>query len=196
MPLPVTYVAANVLTAQQLNDSFTFVYPGYQFVTQASFTAVSAVSMPVGTFTSAYDNYQVSIELNDSSANATIGIRVNNAGTARTGTLYNFQSIFRQNNGFSNGLDAASQSSLAFSAINSTSKFYRASFIVSSPLSATISTRCYGNIMGTLPSDTTIQHSGSWGGVYTTAEANDGLTIFPSSGTITGQYYVYGLVKA
>jgi hypothetical protein len=167
--------------------------PGLVFIYSSSFSAVSSVSMPAGTFTTTYSDYQVLIELTDASANATIGIRVNNAGSARTGSNYNYQSIFRQNNGFSSGLDAASQTSLAFSAINSTSKFYRALFTVSNPTSSTIATRCYGNIMGTAPADTTVQHSGSWGGVYTTAETNDGLTVFPSTGNITGRWVVYGM---
>jgi hypothetical protein len=149
--------------------------------------------MPSGTFTSTYDEYQVFFALTAASAGGAIGIRVNNAGTPRTAANYNYQFEFRQSNGFSNGADATGQTSLSFAGTNTTPT-YRTTFNVSSPVSATLATRMHGTIMSRNSADT-LEVSGAWGGVYTTAEANDGLTFFPASGTFSGYYSVLGITK-
>jgi hypothetical protein len=191
MALPVTYVAGQVLEAQELNDSFIYVEPGSKLITAATFTTVSTVSMAASTFTSTYDEYQVFFALTAASAGGAIGIRVNNAGTARTAANYAHQFVYRQSNGFSNGNDATGQTSLSFAG-TSTTPFYRTAFTVSLPTSATLATRMHGTITSRSALND-LDISGAWGAVYTTAEANDGLTFFPASGTFSGYYRVYGM---
>jgi hypothetical protein len=192
MALPVTYVAGQVLEAQELNDSFIYVEPGSKLITAATFTNVSTVSMAASTFTSTYNEYQVFFTLTAASAAGAIGIRVNNAGTPRTAANYAYEWVFRQSNGFSSGSNAASQTSANFAATNTTPQF-RATFTVSDPVSASATTEIYGYISARNPADTTLQSSGAFASRYAVTEANDGLTFFPASGTFSGYYRVYGM---
>lgn len=191
MALPVTYVAGQVLEAQELNDSFIYVEPGSKLITAATFTTVSTVSMAASTFTSTYDEYQVFFTLTAASAGGAIGIRVNNAGSPRTAANYAYEFVYRQDNGFSNGANATAQTSLSIAG-TSTGPLYRTTFTVSNPVSASQTTQIYGNVTAR---DTTnaLTIGGVFGARYAVAEANDGLTFFPASGTFSGYYRVYGM---
>ena len=91
MPLT-TYTAGEVLTAASLNANFTFAAAnppgGANFVLAQSFSAVASVSMAAGVFTSTYQNYLVMFQITANSTGQTIALRVNNAGTPRTGANY------------------------------------------------------------------------------------------------------------
>ena len=71
---------------------------GLIFITGASFTTVTSVSLPTNTFTSTYRNYRIIFDITGCTSTATITGRVRISGTDQTGSTY-FQC--------SPGLDAA-----------------------------------------------------------------------------------------
>lgn len=160
----------------------------YTYITGASFSAVTTLSMAAGVFTSTYKNYMVTFNITSASADYDLDIRVNNAGAARTATNYIGGSWFVNNGGSGSG---AGTNGLGYwnDFIRGTTAGAGATIMVYDPTNASSKT-------------TITTHGGSSyltvsGGVYNVAEANDGLTILTAgANTITGFYRVYGLGEA
>jgi hypothetical protein len=158
------------------------------YLTQGTFTTVASVSMAAGTFTSTYDHYKVFVRLTASSTTNAFGIRVNNAGSARTGASYYY--------GGNNVTNGASSSSIAGSGATSvvagytnTAIFGHWSIDVHDPLNTSTYTGVTVNYIG---SDSGGNSGGGYtGGFYYVTEANDGLT-FVVANTMSGTYWVYG----
>jgi len=168
------------------------VAPGLVYITGASFTSATTISMAAGVFTSTYKTYQVVFQVT-SGSDCQISVRVNNAGTPRTGNLYYGGSIrvftsatVTGTNGgaSSNGLNLYANTAYSNSSITMS---------VYEPTNAARKTGlgCYG--YGNNDSN---QGAGIMaGGYYDTAEANDGLT-WIAGAAITGFYRVYGLTES
>ena len=163
------------------------------FITGASFTASSTVSMASGVFTSTYSNYLVILNITSSAGDAQQLMRVNNAGTPRANDYYG--GSLRAGSASASAVTGSSNAgSWNLLALANTGAFYGAvTFTVYEPANASVKTRVSGHGFGANDSN---QASGIlFGGVYNTAEANDGLTfIFAASST--GFYRVYGLADA
>ena len=67
--------------------------PGLTFITGATFTTATSVSLPNGTFNATYKNYRIMFSLTASTGSITIGTRFRNAGTDNTAANY-FQNSF------------------------------------------------------------------------------------------------------
>lgn len=161
---------------------------GFTYITGASFSAVTTLSMATGVFTSTYKNYMVILDITAGSTDFDLDIRVNNAGTARTASNYYGASWFVNNAGSSAGTGT---SGLGFFSdfIRQSSGGGGATIMVYDPANASSNT-----------SITTISGSryfSTSGGQYLVNEANDGLTFLTAgANTITGFYRVYGLSEA
>ena len=161
---------------------------GLVYLTQATFTTVSSVSMPASTFTSTYDHYKVFVRLTAASNTNAFGIRVNNAGSARTAANYYY--------GGNNVTNGASSSSIAGTGATSvvagytnTAIFGSWSIDVHDPLNTSTYTGLTVNYIG---SDSGGNSGGGYtGGFYYVTEANDVLT-FVVANTMSGTYWVYG----
>lgn len=166
---------------------------GLVYITGASFSASSTVSMASGVFTSTYSNYLVILNITSSAGDAQQLMRVNNAGTPRANDYYG--GSLRAGSASASAVTGSSNaSSWNLLALANTGAFYGAvTFTVYEPANASVKTRVSGHGFGANDSN---QASGIlFGGVYNVAEANDGLT-WNTSTTITGFYKVYGIANS
>ncbi len=195
MPLT-TYTAGDVLTAASLNSNFTFAAAnpvgGATLVLAQSFSAVASVSMAAGTFTSTYQNYLVMFQITANSTGQVTSMRVNNAGTPRTGGNYSGAKVSTQTGGTVTGTGTAGGTSFNFGASGTGGGGFQ--FTVYSPqVAATQTTWSYTGFGINQAITDNAAISGAC--KYDVAEANDGLT-FLVGGTITGTLRVYGLADS
>ena len=163
---------------------------GLTYITGASFSAQSTVSMAAGTFTSTYQNYLVTLVCQASTA-LTLNLRYNASGSPLT-TGYGGAALITGDGGTETVTSAAAASlgvarafdgtnynqiNLAFTVYDATTATHKAS------LSGT--GRCSASGFG----QAFTVFGGSRG---LTGEAVDGITFLTSTGTITGNYKVYG----
>ena len=160
---------------------------GLVYLTSASFTTSSAVAFASGVFTSTYQYYRVLFEF-VSSADCTLACQVNASGVARTASNYfGFRYDIRANVAVT-GIGTSSHSLMAAD-VNSPSH-NTFSIDVMNPTNASVKTSWHGTFYGANASGTF--DGGPTSSIYNVAEANDGFTFTPSTGTITGSYKVYG----
>ena len=161
------------------------------FITGASFTAQATVSMPAGTFTSAYKNYLVILNVPTTSTTQNLGMRVNVAGSPQTGVGYYSALVASVPAGTTSVTASNNATSWTLKSVVGTND--GATITVYDPLNTgentTFNALCSGaNSVG----------NNAWlagGGYWTTTQADDGLTFFVT-GTITGSYRVYGLADS
>jgi hypothetical protein len=88
-----TFVAGNILTAAQLNDSFSTA-SGLQYINTTTIgSGVSSVSLPAGTFTSTYANYRILFTFPSpvtGSAQLTINTRLRASGSDDSSAAYSW----------------------------------------------------------------------------------------------------------
>ena len=162
---------------------------GLVLITSATFTTVASVSMPAGTFTSTYENYRVFFHGTATSTGQNVGVRVNVAGSAQTGSSYFGGWVATDNAGNRSGFGSSSATSAPFVNAASGSVAY-GEFTVYDPANASLKTHWSGTAIGANSIGNTAGTAG--GNLYNVAAAHDGLT-FVVGGTITGSYYVYGI---
>lgn len=166
--------------------------PGLVYITGASFTAQSTVSMAAGTFTATYKNYQVFLDITSVSTQLQVSVRVNNAGTPRTAASYFWGTGVMNTAGAYTGTGSGSSATPQIVGADGT-RGYGGLITVFDPTNASgytnVAAAGNGNIAGT--------NGAIFGGYfYNAAEAHDGLTFVTSSGTMTGFYRVYGMSEA
>jgi hypothetical protein len=167
------------------------VAPGLVYITGASFSSATTISMAAGVFTSAYKTYQVIFQVT-SGSDSQISVRVNNAGTPRTATNYYGYSTRSAHTGVTATVTNIG-SSLNVTATTSTNGYFaQFSGYVFSP---TISERTQMVFIGNGSNDSNTPAYITAGGVYNIAEATDGLT-FICGAAQTGFYRVYGLSES
>ena len=164
--------------------------PGsFVYITQGTFSSVASVSMAAGTFTSTYKNYKVILRITSTSAHQAMGVRVNVAGSAQTGSNYYGGWIAVQSNGGVNAY-ASNAATSAICLYPQSTTFAGLDITVYEPTDAATATRWSGTMSD--GSDNNTHAGGAGGNVYTVAAAHDGLTFFVA-GTFGGTYYVYGI---
>lgn len=164
---------------------------GLQYITGASFTSATTISMAAGVFTSTYKTYQVVFQLT-SGADCQMSVRVNNAGSARTGTNY-YGSSQRYPYTGSWAITQTSAGTSVNIGVNSTTRLFSANMMVFNPIEST--TRTSFALTGYGSDDANSYASLNGGGNYHIAEANDGLT-WIAGAAVTGFYRVYGLSES
>lgn len=168
------------------------VAPGLVYITGASFTSATTVSMASGVFTSTYKTYEVIFQVT-SGGDAQVSVRVNNAGSPRTAANYLGGANRAASDGSnSNTGSGAGSTSVNVSGTNTTNRV-NLTLSVYSPTDTGVATT-FG-VYGFGANNSNLASGISAGGIYTTAEANDGLT-FTSGAAITGFYRVYGLSES
>ena len=181
MGIPSGYTSAQVVQAVPTGAS------GFVQITSVSFTSESAVAFAAGVFTSTYDNYRVLLEFVPS-ANCDIACQVNLSGVAQTANSY-FGNRYNIRADDTTGTANPGTSHSIMGAQGSTPAHNTLSIDVFKPADATKKTSWHGTFYGAV---TSFFDSGVTGAEYNLAEADDGLTFTPSTGTITGKYTVYG----
>jgi hypothetical protein len=162
-----------------------------QYITGASFTSATTISMAAGVFTSTYKTYQVIFQIT-SGADCQISVRVNNTGSPRTGSNYYGSSQRYPYTGTWQYVQSNAGTSLNIGA-NSTTRLYQQNLTVFNPIEATTRTELAYIGFGCDDNNSLAYQDG--GGAYNVAEANDGLT-WLAGAAVTGFYRVYGLTES
>jgi hypothetical protein len=81
-----TFTAGQILTAAQLTTLQS--NSGLQHITGASFSAATSVSLPNGTFSTAYDNYRIILTLTALTTDSTFTMRTRASGTDNSAVSY------------------------------------------------------------------------------------------------------------
>lgn len=143
--------------------------------------AVSSVSLN-GVFTSAYENYLV---LWNGTASGTVGLscRYRVAGADATGANYDGQ-YYKADSTSMSGARSTGQTSISISDLGAGPNGM-AIHIYGVATAAATAQRCESNspVSNALIVD--------WAGIHTLTTAYDGLTVFPSSGSISGTIHVF-----
>lgn len=167
--------------------------PGLVYITGASFSAVSSVSLPNNTFTSTYKNYKVVVEFTDASVNnAAITMRLRAAGSDNTAASYSSNIVATavsgttQYNSASSGATSFGLGSVRATYTNDQNMFV---FDLQNPQTALVTTYVGNAIMHPTAS---LLGMGSIGGHFDNTTSFDSLSVIIGSGTITGNYRVYG----
>ena len=163
---------------------------GLVYLTGASFTSATTISMAAGVFTSTYKTYQVVFQVT-SGNDSQISVRVNNAGTPRTATNYYGYSTRSAHTGVTATATNAG-TSLNLTAMSAGNGYF-AQF-TGYVFSPTIAERTQMVFMGNGSNDSNTPAYFTAGGEYNIAEATDGLT-FICGAAQTGFYRVYGLTE-
>jgi len=165
---------------------------GLELITDASFTAQSSVPVS-GCFTSRYVNYRVIFiaDTPNNSATRIIKCRLRLAGGDDTSASYVYSSLQTSLGSTTVDLGYASYSATEMDIvshyyINQNSSFV---FDIFNPQVSTKYSTIHGHARGGTAAANT---QGSVGMSFATAVSHTGFSIYPSAGTITGNYYVYG----
>jgi hypothetical protein len=166
---------------------------GLVFLSGTTFSAVSTVSLPASTFSATYTNYKIIYTVTAASTDSTaINVRLRAAGTDSSAASYS-------NAGVTYVLGAAT---IAANNLNGGTAWQITNFnssdrnkIIIEMMSPQVAADTnffwdtYGRVGGG-------QGGGHGNGEFRAATQFDSLTLFPSAGTITGSYQVYGYAIA
>jgi hypothetical protein len=167
---------------------------GLTYLTGATFSAVSSVSLPTNTFTSTYTNYKVVFVVNTADATRQIFSRMRAAGADSTASAYN------NANGGSNsassfvGYGSLSATSFLYPYAGTAGNKFILNIDVSQPQIAE-STYLNGNALG-LNSAASNYDGVSINQLMINTTQFDAMTFFVSAGNMTGNYTVYGYAKS
>jgi hypothetical protein len=164
---------------------------GLELITDANFSAQSSVPVS-GCFTSTYKNYRVLVSIDAVNSNAvrTINFRFRDSGGDDANAIYSYSS---QMSGLGNPQFNRINSGYGTTQTVLTEHYYAANTSVAcldilNPFVSTLSSSASGIVRGGYASEDT---TGTYN-VFTTAKSHTGFSIYPSTGTITGSYSVYG----
>jgi hypothetical protein len=157
---------------------------GLTLINTTSFSAVSSVSLTASTFTSTYKHYRINVNY-ASSASDFGNIRLRASGSDNTTSNYNKALIQAAFAGGTPQNDNAANATTFRMLYNNSADTQRLTLDVMSPQESTYTT-IYKQ--GDRP-----DYGGEYMiGLFKATTSFDSLTIYPSSGTITGSYSVYG----
>ena len=161
---------------------------GLVFLTGTTFSAASSVSLPTSTFTSTYANYRILLTVTASSVdNQNIQARFRAAGTDNTTSNYNVGGLSRTYAGVTNTQESANDSAMYFFGSGSTFGAYISMDIFGPQLTQATA----------ITSQTTNQTAGAFNGnIFKATTSFDAMTFLVTSGTITGNYKVYGYTNS
>jgi hypothetical protein len=200
-----TIVGTTVTTAQY--QSLTYVYvatgttwysvappstaPGLTLITSQTFTTASTVNVN-NCFSATYTNYRIMIFTTNNTTNTNLGFRWRAAGADRTGSVYNNAVQRFQSNNSTVG-DAANESAniaILTGGLISTVP-HALALDAWTPYIGT--TRSGLTLNGKMESYATAFCNSITGAVsYAANDVNDGFTLIPGAGTMTGVVKVYG----
>lgn len=184
--------ASGTNTTQLATTAFVQGAGGLQLITTQTFSAVSSVSIN-GCFTSTYENYKVTIAISAASANSVFRARLRASGTDATSSIYEF-AVASTNGGNATVAGWSNSTATGFDVISLLTSYvpdavnlemFRPQIASSFTTMTVLGAGGLSGVSGT---------AGFFGaGKYQSNTSFDGLTIYPSSGTISGTIRVYGL---
>ena len=166
---------------------------GLVLLNTTSFSGVASFSLPASTFTSTYDNYRIIINIDSSVGGVQMDIRMRAAGTDNTSANYTFaRAGATQANAFAG---ASNEGSLATSWNQVVSGTYSSSIVLDVMQPANTGYNTNFSAANFYFDSLTNYRAGFTAGALSVTTAYDSMTFFPSSGTVTGVYSVYGYNK-
>ena len=188
MGVPSGYTSGQVVQAVPTGINSALV-----FITGASFSAVTSVSLPTSTFSSTYENYLVSFNLSTAVSTATMTLRLRESGTDSSTGAYNNMLSNVTNVNTSSIIGTNTATSFNYGTI-SASTTYNTLIQVRAPNLAqrtNLYTNQFFEITGT-------SQNGVFGAQnFGNTNQFDSLTLISSvASNITGTYKVYGYVNS
>lgn len=163
---------------------------GLKYITGASFSAVTSVSLPNNTFTSTYRNYRVIFDLTGASTTTAITMRVRVSGADKSDANYWQGSPGSTSGGVASNQGDASATSWSMGGVDSGFPFYSLSLDVYKPNISSLEKTVAGNLFYF---DGTVIGRAIGGRKYETPAVQiDSLSLIKASGNFTGTYRVYG----
>jgi hypothetical protein len=181
MGIPNGYTSGQVVQAVPtgINSALVLINAG-------SFTAANTASLPTGSFSSTYKNYKVIYQLSAVSGANPLRIRFRTAGTDNSASSYEFAQF-----GYQYGATATANNQST-----GADNFYLGSSISYSALSmdvltpqATAQTIMQANVNG---NNGSVDAAFIYDGRFVATTSFDSMTLYVSTGTITGTFRVYG----
>lgn len=167
--------------------------PGLRYITGASFSAVSSVSLPNNSFSSTYRNYRLMLNITNMSTTMTITSRLRASGTDNTTSNYYYSNWSWSVSG--SGISGQGTTQTAWTiAVQDTGTYRYGNFNVDlmSPQLAE-NTIAAGTAIGPGASGYPQYWSQSiFTGLFASTTQFDSLSIIASTGNITGVYRLYG----
>ena len=166
---------------------------GLVFITGTTFTTASTVSLPASTFTSTYQNYRVTFNVTAASTDSTaINVRLRASGTDSSAASYSNAGVtYLIGSSTIAAANILGGTAWQFTQFNSSDR-NEVILDVFSPqlaLDTNFVWDTYGRVGGS-------QGGGHGNGEFRATTQFDSLTLFPSAGTITGNYQVYGYANS
>lgn len=190
MPLPVTYVAGDVLTALQLNDSFEYVNRSMTLVTTVTISAAATTNVN-SCFTSEFRNYLVTSNLT-TSANTGVAVRLRASGTDNSTNSYNISYLYQSLSGVNNGYSQSANTSQFNMHISNVCRAINMNMLVANPQTTDYTTLSFNNIQA--DNGVSSFYSFSGGGFFNNTTQFDGFSIYTGGApTISGTIRIYGL---
>ena len=161
---------------------------GLVFITGTTFSAASSVSLPTSTFTSTYANYRILLTITAGSVNAAnLNFRLRAAGTDNSTSNYNVGGVARTFAGVTNTQESTNDTVGYMWGNGSTYGGYTSMDVFGPQLTQPT----------TINSQTTYEAlAGFSGNMFKATTSFDSMSFFPASGTITGNYKVYGYTNS
>ena len=184
MGIPSGYTSGQVVQAVPTGINSALV-----FITGASFSAVTSVSLPASTFSATYTNYLVQFNCTTATAESTISGRFRAAGSDDTNSNYSYAANGVYSNGNDNNTNGNAVSSFGFRIIHTALPF-SATLTISEPQTANKPT-VTGMINGSGNTTTALATSLAWAGMFNNTTSFDSFS-FLGTAAITGSYKVYG----
>jgi len=152
---------------------------------KVTFSASTAVSVN-GCFTSTYDNYLIVVDISATSANSIPQFRLRLAGTDASGaTDYYSNSLVGSGATAAAGAYSTNLGYIATASLRETSGELRLfEPALAAPTRWTVTSMQHAT--------TPVIQVGVFGGRHNLSTAYDGITIYPSTGNITGTFRIYG----
>lgn len=166
---------------------------GLVFISGTTFSAASTVSLPASTFSATYTNYKIIYTVTAASTDSTaINVRLRASGTDSSAASYSNAGVTYTIGGATIGAaNIIAGTAWQFTQFNSADRNKVVLEVLSPQVAA--DTHFLFDTYGRVASS---QGGGHGNGEFRAATQFDSLTLFPSAGTITGSYQVYGYAIA
>jgi hypothetical protein len=169
---------------------------GLTFITGASFTTQTSVSLPDDTFTSTYRNYKLFFQLTALTADASFDMRLRTSGTDDTASNYRTAGVGVTSTNVGSNLTGNAQSSFDVGESDAAETWYSLVLDIVSPQVATYSF-IHGNVAFLNQAGTSGLIAANVIGHFNATTQFDSLTFISSvASSITGLYKVYGYANS
>ena len=182
-----TFTTGEVLTASDTNTYLA--NSGLVYITDAAFTTTTAVNMPAATFTTAYRNFRVVLQVTASSGVTNITMRFRASGSDDNNNIYRQTTLGITSAGTTTNLLGDRTDFALGTVTNATGGFMFSTFDVNN-----MAVSGFKAIGGQTAYNTGSAHTGAYTqGQLNTAKVFDSMSFIASGGfNITGRYFVYG----